>query len=86
MGGLIAVILFVSAARAGKVFTEKVNYNSVMFRLMGAQLVIWVGMAFLLAYFKIDGPGFVIGVSILPVAIILTLTWYLIKGATGRSE
>ncbi len=86
MGGLIAVILFVSAVRAGKVFTERCDYNSVMFGLVGSQLIIWVGMAVLLAYFKVDGPGFVIGVSILPVAIIMTLTWYLIKGASGRSE
>lgn len=86
LGGLIAVILFVCAIRAGKVFTERNDYNSVMFGLVGSQLIIWVGMAFLLAYFKVDGPGFVIGVSILPVAILLTLTWYIIKGASGRSE
>ncbi|MEI7831681.1 MAG: hypothetical protein WCJ56_00560 [bacterium] len=86
MGGLIAVILFASAMRAGKVLIENSNYNSVMFRLIGSQFIIWVGMAFLLVRFKIDGPGFVIGVSILPVAILMTLTWYLIKGASGRSE
>ena len=78
-GVVLALILFLVAMRAGTIFTRSGNFARTMFWLLLAQCLLWVGMAVLLAGIKVDPIGFVVGVSILPVAILVTLGWYAIR-------
>ena len=78
-GGALAIVLFLIAIQTGKVFERTRSYARVMLWLLLSQFVLWVGMAILLAVIQVNPVGFVIGVSILPVSIVLTLAWYAVR-------
>lgn len=75
-GCLFAIALYVIAVQAGRVFQRSHAFAQVMLWLLLSQFVLWVGMALLLAVAKVNPLGFVIGVSVLPTAVVLTLGWY----------
>lgn len=79
-GALLAIVVYLTALQAGRIFTNTRNFTLVMLWLLGSQAVLWVGMALLLGLLKVDPVGFAVGVSILPVSIVLTtLYWWLVK-------
>ena len=79
-GALLAVLLYLATLQAGKIFNRTRNFTLVMLWLLGAQTLLWVGMAVLLGFIGVDGVGFAFGVSILPVSVILTtFYWWLVK-------
>lgn len=78
-GGALAMILYLTAMHAGRVFVRTKNYTRTMLWLMLSQVILWVGMALLLAVVKVNPIGFILGVSVMPAAIILTLVWYHIR-------
>ncbi|MHB9131889.1 MAG: hypothetical protein ACYDBB_12490 [Armatimonadota bacterium] len=75
-GGLAAVALYAIAILTGKIFTQTSRFTGTLFWLLMLQFGVWIGIAVLLAVAKVHPLGFVIGVSILPIAIIITLIWY----------
>jgi len=81
-GGALAVALYLIAIRAGTIFLRTRRFGPVMTTLLVSQLVIWGGMAVLLAVLKVHPIGFVIGVSCLPLAVVLTLIWRQLRGMT----
>jgi hypothetical protein len=78
-GGALAIMLYLVAMQAGRVFVRTQNYSRTMLWLALSQLILWVGMALLLAVAKVNPIGFVIGASILLVAILVTLLWYAVR-------
>lgn len=75
-GGMLAVVLFLVARHAGRILRRTENYARTLAWLMISQLVLWIGMAVLLVVGRVHPVGFVIGVSVLPVSIVMTLAWY----------
>jgi len=79
-GVLLAILFYAATLQAGRIFLRSRRYAQVMAWLLGSQLLLWTGMAILLAVVKVDPVGFVFGISVLPGAIILTtLYWWLVK-------
>lgn len=84
-GGLLAVALLLAAIQAGRVFAASGRFDKTMFWLLMQQFIIWAGMALIFLMLRVSAVGFAVGVSILPVGILLTLCWYLWK-ARGQSS
>lgn len=78
-GGLLAIALYLVAIQAGKAVALRRGHARVLAGLLLQQLGIWVLMAILLNVVKVHPVAFVLGVSILPVAIIVTLIWYAVQ-------
>lgn len=78
-GAVLAILLYLVAMRAGMVFSRTKNYSQTMLWLLLSQFILWVGMALSLAVAKVNPVGFLVGVSILPVAILVTLAWYALR-------
>lgn len=78
-GGLLAIALYLLAAQAGARLSPEARARRVVFGLLAKQLVLWAGMAALLVVVKVSPAGFVLGVSILPAAIVLALAWYRLR-------
>jgi hypothetical protein len=79
-GVALAILVYLTLLQAGRIFVTTRNFTLVMLWLLGSQVVLWAGLAILLAVLKVDAVGFVIGVSVLPGSIILTtLYWWLVK-------
>ncbi|OPZ85365.1 MAG: hypothetical protein BWY76_01439 [bacterium ADurb.Bin429] len=82
-GGLVAIAAFYIALHAGKTVTPDARFARVMAVLQLKQLALWVAIALLIMVVKVEPAGFAVGVSILPVGILLTLGWYLLpRGKT----
>ncbi len=79
-GAGIAISLFVIALQAGRVMTRSQSFGRTMSWLLLSQFVLWVGVAILLTVAKVHPIGFVIGVSLLPVAVLATWAWYVALG------
>jgi hypothetical protein len=77
-GGLLALALFGIAVIAGK-RVLMLRGGCALFLLFTGQLLLWAGMAYVLAVMKVHPLGFILGASILPVAIIVTLLWYVLR-------
>jgi len=77
-GGLLAIALYLAAIQAGRAVGQHQGSRA-LFWLLVQQIGIWVVMALLLAVVRVHAVAFVLGVSILPGAIILTLLWYLVQ-------
>lgn len=75
-GGLLVIALFFCAIQAGNAIFQHKQYTRIMVALLLQQLFIWVVMVILLVVVKVHPVGFVLGVSCLPAAILLTLAWY----------
>lgn len=84
-GGGLAVALYLIALQAGRVFVRTKNFAKVMAWLIVSQCIIWVGTAVLVAAIKVHPIGFVLGVSILPLAIVVTLAYYAIRKELSKS-
>lgn len=79
-GTALAIMFYLAALIAGWLFLRTRNLILVMLWLLGSQMLLFIGMAVLLAVVKVDGAGFAIGAWVLPGAIILaTLYWWLVK-------
>ena len=78
-GAGLAIALYLTAQQTGRILARTRSFSAVMFWLAGAQLALWGVMAVLIVTVKVDPLGFVLGVSVLPIAIVLTtLYWWLI--------
>lgn len=77
-GSLVAIALFLVAMQTGRVLTRTMKMSSSMIFLQLAQVGVWIGMGVAIMECKVDPLGFVFSFSILPVAIVLTLAWYLL--------
>ncbi len=78
-GGLLAIALLLVALQAGRVFVRHKHFARIMLWLTGGQVLLWAIMALLIIVVKVDAAGFAFGVSILPIAIVVTtLYWWLI--------
>ena len=66
----------VVAILAGNTFLQHKQYKHIILALMLQQLLIWVAMALLLIVVKVHPVAFVLGASLLPLSIVLTLAWY----------
>lgn len=84
-GGILALALYLAALQVGRVFLRTLSFTRAMVWLLLQQFILWVGMALLLLVARVDPIGFVFGVSILPVAPVLTLVWYAIQRRRLRS-
>lgn len=82
-GVIIAAGLYLTAMLAGRSFQRSRNFVKIMSWLLLPQFFLWIGMAWLLAGAKVHPLGFVIGVTNLPVAVLLTLAWYMIRKRIG---
>lgn len=82
-GVIIAVGLYLIAMLAGRSFQRSRNFVKIMSWLLLPQFFLWIGMAWLLAEAKVHPLGFVVGVTNLPLAVLLTLAWYLIRKRIG---
>ena len=78
-GGLVAIALYLLAIQAGRAITQQKQYIQTFGALLAQQMIIWLLMAILLCVVKVHPVAFVVGASILPVAIILTLSWYALQ-------
>ncbi|HEX2948896.1 MAG TPA: hypothetical protein VHV83_04920 [Armatimonadota bacterium] len=78
-GGAFALALYLVAIHSGRILASTGNYAQTMRWLLLSQFILWIGMALVLAVAKVNPIGFVIGVSILLVAILGTLGWYAIR-------
>lgn len=79
-GVLLAILFYAATLQAGRIFLRSRRYVQVMAWLLGSQLLLWAGMAILIAVVKVNAVGFVFGISVLPGAIILTTVyWWLVK-------
>ncbi|MHB0938063.1 MAG: hypothetical protein ACYDCO_16825 [Armatimonadota bacterium] len=79
-GVLLAILFYAATLQAGRIFLRSRRYGLVMAWLLGSQLLLWAGMAILIAVVKVNAVGFVFGISVLPGAIVLTtLYWWLVK-------
>lgn len=79
-GVLLAILFYAATLQAGRIFLRSRRYVLVMAWLLGAQLLLWAGMAILIVVVKVNTVGFVFGISVLPGAVILaTLYWWLVK-------
>ena len=79
-GVLLAILFYAATLQAGRIFLRSRRYVLVMAWLLGSQVLLWAGMAILIAVLRVNSVGFVIGISVLPGAIILaTLYWWLAK-------
>ena len=83
VGCAMAIALYVIALQGGRTFRRTQHYAKTMGWLLLPQFLLWMGMAWALAVVKIHPIGFVIGVSNLPLAIVLTLAWYVIRKRVG---
>lgn len=79
-GSIIAISLFVIAMQAGRVLAHSSSFGRTMSWLLLSQFVLWVGVALLLTVAKVHPIGFVVGVSMLPVAVLVTWGWYVVSG------
>ena len=84
-GAGVAVALFIIAMQAGRVFARTHDFGRTMLWLLLSQCILWVAMAVLLAAVKVHPIGFVVSVSILPVAVLVTWGWYLLRGRISSS-
>lgn len=75
-GGLLGIALLWTAILAGNAFLQYKPYKRIILGLMSKQLLIWVAMALLLIVVKVHPVAFVLGASLLPLSIVLTLAWY----------
>jgi len=79
-GVVLAMLFYLATLQAGRIFLRSHQFVWVMLWLLGAQILLWVGMFILLAMVRVDAVGFILGVSVFPGAIIVTiLYWWLIK-------
>jgi hypothetical protein len=76
----IALLLFASAILAGRVFVHSHHYGRTMAWLLLSQFILWVSMALLLVVVKVHPIGFAVGVTILPLSVLMTLGWYVVRG------
>ena len=77
-GAFIAVMLYLTAMRAGHQLLMGKRYAVLMASLLGHQLLLWIGVGVIMVPLKVNPVGFVLGVTILPVAIVLTMIWYVL--------
>jgi len=78
-GVVLVMLVYLATLQAGWIFLRTRQYLWVMCWLLGAQALLWIGMAVLLAVVKVNAVGFAIGVSVLPCAIIVSiLYWWLV--------
>lgn len=84
-GGGVAIALYLIALQAGRVLQRTRSFPKVMLWLILSQCIIWVGTAVLVTYIKVPPVGFVLGVSLLPSAIVLTLAYYAIRKGLSKS-
>ncbi|MHB9023760.1 MAG: hypothetical protein ACYC7E_06225 [Armatimonadota bacterium] len=75
-GGLLGIALYLVAMLVARWISPKANYTWILVLLLLQQIILWGGMLILLVGFKVNPIGFVLGVSILPAAIIVTLLWF----------
>jgi hypothetical protein len=78
-GGFIALAALLIIIRVGRQLSPTAHYAPMMLGLHGLHLLLWVGMAFLLAVVRVHPLGFLLGASVLPMAIVGTLAWYLVQ-------
>lgn len=78
-GGFIALAALLIIIRAGRQLSPTTRYTPVMFGLFCLHLLLWALMAVLLAFVKVHPLGFLLGASVLPTAIVGTLSWYLLQ-------
>lgn len=76
-GGFVALASFLIVIQAGRRLSPTARYARLMLGLFGCHLLLWVMMAVLLAVIKVHPLGFLLGASVLPVAILGSLSWYL---------
>ncbi|HOS44170.1 MAG TPA: hypothetical protein PK794_10800, partial [Armatimonadota bacterium] len=74
-GGLVALAAFCIALRAGHAIAPGARFARIMTVLQLKQLALWAAIAVLMMVVKVEPAGFAVGVSILPVGILLTLGW-----------
>ena len=82
-GVVIAVGIYLNAMFAGRSFSRSSNFAKILGWLIIPQFFLWVAMACLLALVKVHPLGFIIGVTNLPISVLLTLAWYLIRKRLG---
>ena len=85
-GGLVALGLYLVAIVIGVSVRRGNRYRLVMVWLFLLQMVVWLGTAFALVRGRVDIVGFVVGVSLLPLAILATLCWYTLQKQRTPSE
>ncbi|HEY3377398.1 MAG TPA: hypothetical protein VGL77_07870 [Armatimonadota bacterium] len=78
-GAALAIALYLIARQTGRIIARDGGYRLAMLWLLVSQFILWVGMAVLLVAIKVSPLGFIVGVSILPVAMLATLAWYAVQ-------
>ena len=81
----IAVLLFLIVMLAGRVLERSQSFARTMLCYLSLQFVLWVGVALLLIVINVHPVGFVVGVSILPVAVLLAMGWSVVRGGSSSS-
>lgn len=80
-GGAIALCAFLLVMHTGRQLSPTARYARLMLGLHLRHLLLWSAMAVLLAVLKVHPLGFLIGASVLPLAILAALAWYRVRYA-----
>lgn len=78
-GAALGLLLYLIALQAGSRLAKGTRYGQAMLWLIVQQCLLWVGMAIILIVLKVNPIGFVVGVSTLPLGIVLALAWFALQ-------